>query len=64
MLHLGLEFTLGKVMQSSGGFSLPGKKHLYEPSSRGSVLLVDVTECPIERPKKTAIVLQWQATVA
>lgn len=64
--HLGQswgihETTVGRMVRKietiliqSGEFSLPGKKHLYQPSSRGSVLLVDVTECPIERPKKTS----------
>ena len=34
-----------------GRFSLPGKKALLEDDSIG-VILVDVTECPIERPEK------------
>lgn len=34
-----------------GSFSLPGKKVLLEDDSI-EVVLVDVTECPIERPKK------------
>jgi hypothetical protein len=42
------------ILIQSGEFRLSGKKHLYQPSSRGSVLLVDVTECPIERPKKSS----------
>ncbi|KAM3092059.1 IS5 family transposase [Phormidesmis sp. 146-12] len=63
-LHIGQswgidETTVGRMVRKietiliqSGEFSLLGKKHLYQPSSKGSVLLVDVTECPIERPKK------------
>lgn len=55
------ETTVGRMVRKietiliqSGQFRLPGKKHLHQPSSRESVLLVDVTECPIERPKKTS----------
>jgi len=58
------ETTVGRIVRKietiliqSGEFSLPGKKHLRQPRSSGSVLLVDVTERPIERPKKTASVL-------
>ena len=43
----GLRDTLIK----DGTFSLPGKKALVEDDSI-EVILVDVTECPIERPKK------------
>jgi len=38
----------------SGQFSLPGKKQLYQNAERWDVLVVDVTESPIERPKKTS----------
>ncbi len=37
-------------------FQLPGKKALLEDDSI-EIILVDVTECPIERPKKTASVV-------
>lgn len=33
-------------------FSLPGKKKLLEPNHEIEVVVVDVTESPIERPKK------------
>lgn len=36
-----------------GTFSLPGKKTLLEDDSI-EVVLVDVTECPIERPQKNS----------
>jgi len=36
-----------------GKFKLPGKKALLEDDSI-EVILVDVTECPIERPKKNS----------
>lgn len=38
---------------NSGKFHLPGKKLLYQQICSWSVLIVDVTESPIERPKKT-----------
>ena len=36
----------------SGAFSLPGKKALRTSETEYSVVLVDATETPIERPKK------------
>jgi hypothetical protein len=36
----------------SGKFALPGKKVLLEPDNDIEIVLVDVTESPIERPKK------------
>ena len=36
----------------SGKFSLPGRKTLVESDSDYEVILIDVTETPIERPKK------------
>jgi hypothetical protein len=33
-------------------FSLPGKKRLQESDSAIDVVVIDVTETPIERPKK------------
>lgn len=38
---------------SAGQFSLPGKKKLLEPDHTIEVVVVDVTQSPIERPKKT-----------
>lgn len=40
-------------------FKLPGKKALLEDDSI-EIILVDVTECPIERPKKTAAMVFWK----
>jgi hypothetical protein len=37
-----------------GTFSLPGKKVLKLATSEPSYIVVDVTESPIERPKKAA----------
>lgn len=41
----------------SGRFALPGKKKLYAAEHEIEVLVVDVTETPVERPKKTASIL-------
>jgi len=38
----------------SGLFCVPGKKRLYELDKQ-SVILIDVTESPIERPKKSSV---------
>ena len=40
------------ILISSREFSLPGKKKLYYPNYQTEVVVVDVTESPIERPKK------------
>ena len=45
---------------NSGKFRLPGKKHLTHNADNWSVVVVDATERPIERPKKTAFLLQWK----
>lgn len=38
-------------------FSLPGKKALFSTAREGSVIIVDVGESPIERPKKSECVI-------
>jgi hypothetical protein len=40
------------LLMRSGKFCLPGKKQLYANAYNWNVLVVDVTESPIERPKK------------
>ena len=37
----------------SGEFSLPGKKALKQDNTNYELILIDATETPIERPKKT-----------
>ena len=37
----------------SGKFRLPGKKQLDQQPNNWQVIVVDVTESPIERPKKS-----------
>lgn len=61
--ELAFEFEIGEAtvcdtirwiedtLVKDGSFSLPGKKMLLEDDSI-EVILVDVTECPIERPQK------------
>jgi hypothetical protein len=41
-------------------FHLPGKKALRGAAHHFQVVVVDVTETPVERPKKTAALLQRQ----
>ncbi len=44
-------------------FRLPGKKQVQRGSLELSFVIVDVTEAPIERPKKAAALLQRQKEV-
>jgi len=41
------------ILIQEGSFSLPGKKALYDSDNPIEVILVDATETPIERPKKS-----------
>lgn len=48
--------TISKIetmLMRSGQFTLPGKKKLVESETTIEVIVVDATEQPIERPKKT-----------
>ncbi|HEY9296440.1 MAG TPA: hypothetical protein VIQ31_08715, partial [Phormidium sp.] len=47
------------ILVNKRAFSLPGKKKLSSCDYQVKVVVVDVTESPIERPKKTKTVLQW-----
>lgn len=40
------------LLMQSGKFRLPGKKQVYQNADTWSVVVVDVTESQIERPKK------------
>lgn len=40
------------ILIKSKEFHLPGKKALYDEKSSGNFILIDVTESPVERPKK------------
>ncbi len=53
------ETTVGRIIKKvenvlikSGTFSLPSQRALYQPGEEGTVMLVDVGEIEIERPKK------------
>ena len=49
-----------EIFIKSSAFRLPGKKQLLKSSTEISVVVVDVTENPIERPKKNRKILQWK----
>jgi len=65
--ELAFEFEIGEqtvrdtiawvedTLIKSGKFALPGKKILLEPDNDIEIVLVDVTESPIERPKKNSV---------
>ena len=42
------------TLVKDGTFSLPGKKALLESDTQFEVVLIDVSESPIERPKKNS----------
>ena len=46
------------TLMASGKFSLPGKKEVAKSDTIWQFVVVDTTETPIERPKKTAEVVQ------
>jgi len=64
MAHLAFDFGVAKstvsdtitrvenILIRRGAFRLPGKKALLDAKNAGRTLVVDVTESPIERPKK------------
>ncbi len=48
---------IADTLIEDGTFSLPGQKALVKSGAEYVVLLVDATETPIERPKKTKEIL-------
>lgn len=48
-----IQHRIEEILIRSGEFGLPGKKHLLS-NTHIQVVLVDVEESPIERPKKTS----------
>lgn len=44
--------TIEDTLMASGQFRLPGKKKLLDSNHEIEIVVVDVTESPIERPKK------------
>ena len=43
------------LLVKSGRFRLPGKRQLQQDESSWEVVVIDVTEVPIERPKKNSV---------
>lgn len=74
--HIGVswelhETTVGRIVRKvedllikCGKFRLPGQRQLYQPGWEWQVMVVDVAEMEIERPKKTKTLLQRQAKVS
>lgn len=64
MEHIGITYSLSEsrvceiiqdmeeVLMADPRFHLPGKKKLLQAENNFEVILIDVTESPIERPKK------------
>ncbi len=73
--HIGVswgfhETTVGRIIRKiegllikCGKFRLPSKRALYQPGWEWKVMVLDVGEMEIERPKKTKTILQWQTTL-
>ena len=67
------ETTVGRIIKKvenvlvkSGTFSLPSQRSLYQPGEERTVMIVDVGEIEIERPKKnknTIIVVSKNVTL-
>jgi hypothetical protein len=51
-VHKSIEWVENTLIRS-GAFRLPGKKALTAEGQKPKTIAVDVTESPIERPKKT-----------
>jgi len=51
-VHKSIEWVENTLIRS-GAFRLPGKKALIAEGQKPKTIAVDVTESPIERPKKT-----------
>jgi len=70
-LHIGLNYGISEVqcwrivtqvesaLIQSKAFRLPGKKQLHQSEMQWQAGVVDVSEHPIERPKKAAALLLW-----
>lgn len=66
MFHIGVAYGISenrvceiigefeKILIADKRFHLPGKKALLEQENNFDVVLVDVTESPVERPKKNS----------
>ncbi len=45
--------VVGNALMQSGRFRLPGKKSLLQSDTQYQVVVMDATECPVERPQKS-----------
>ena len=65
LYHMGIDYRISEgqaskvvrdvesVLIKSGKFSLPSKRALYEADSEIEFVIIDATETPIQRPKKS-----------
>lgn len=65
LYHMGIDYGISEgqaskvvkdvesVLIKSGKFSLPSKRVLYQSESQIEFVLIDATESPIQRPKKS-----------
>jgi hypothetical protein len=65
LYHMGIDYGISEgqasklvrdvenVLIKSGKFSLPSKRALYEAENEIEFIIIDATESPIERPKKS-----------
>ena len=65
LYHMGIDYGISEghaskivrdvesVLIKSGKFSLPSKRALYEADSEIEFVIIDETESPIQRPKKS-----------
>jgi len=65
LYHMGIDYEISEgqasklvrdvesVLIKSGKFSLPSKRALYDTDSEIEFVIIDATESPIERPKKS-----------
>jgi len=51
--NVDLSHAVENALLRSGEFTLPGKKALVKSDIIFEVIVMDVTECPVERPKKS-----------
>ena len=65
LYHMGIDYEISEgqaskvvrevesVLIKSGKFSLPSKRALYDTDNEIEFIIVDATESPIQRPKKS-----------
>jgi len=77
LYHMGIDYGISEgqaskivrdvesVLIKSGKFSLPSKRVLYESDSEIDFVIIDATESPIQRPKKSneSITLEKRSSI-